>query len=60
MSLLVHAAAFIGELAMVNARTIDEFDLVENCLDINKLEASPHAGRHCGRGRGEPPDVCGL
>lgn len=39
MSLLIHAAAFIGELAMVNARNIEELDLVGNCLDLNRLEA---------------------
>lgn len=40
MSLLVHAAAFIGELAMFNAQNIDELDLVCNCLDLNKIDAN--------------------
>ncbi len=40
MALLVHAAAFISELAMFNAESIDELDLVCNCIDLNKIDAN--------------------
>lgn len=38
MGLLVHAAAFIGELAMVNGKTVDEVELVSDACDLNKFE----------------------
>ena len=40
MSLLTHGAAFVAELAMVNARNADELQLVEDCVDLHKLEFS--------------------
>ena len=40
MSLLVHAAAFVTELAMVNAQDVEEIDLVENCIDLNRIEVN--------------------
>lgn len=38
MGLLVHATAFVAELAMVNGTTIDEAELVSDACDLNKLE----------------------
>lgn len=38
MSLLLHAAGFIAEIAMANAQNVDELDLVGNCIDLNKIE----------------------
>lgn len=40
MSLLVHAAAFVAELAMVNGTTVDEVELVSDACDLNKLEVA--------------------
>lgn len=38
MGLLVHAAAFVAELAMVNGTTVDEVELVSDACDLNKME----------------------
>lgn len=38
MGLLVHAAAFVGDLAIVKGKTGDEVELVADTCDLNKLE----------------------
>jgi len=38
MSLLTNAAGFIAEIAMVNAESVDDLDLVGNCIDLNKID----------------------
>jgi hypothetical protein len=38
MSLLLHAAGSVAQLAMANAQNVDELDLVGNCSDLNKIE----------------------
>ncbi|MFN4350525.1 MAG: hypothetical protein ACK4F6_06950 [Hylemonella sp.] len=40
MSLLLHAAAFVTELSVVNAQDVEEIDLVENCIDLNQIKVN--------------------